>query len=144
MMTDPKLLETLAALAGAIAAVVAVAEARSVPAARAATSVVDRHLAEVGCLIDDLRSADQQAPAEGPTLFGQPVGDGLDTERAQARLAIGLLRSIVNDHMVLRSNGPEALAAGKAVIVDFGGCRSVSRDRLDLVLALYDPDHGRD
>ena len=78
------------------------------------------------------------------TLFGQPVGDGLDQERADARLAVELLRSILNDHVMPDRNIYEAQAQGDAVIVSFGGSMVLSGQKLDLLADLHVPSTERE
>lgn len=79
-----------------------------------------------------------------PTLFGHAVGDGLDQERADARLAVELLRSILNDHVMADRNVYEAQAQGDAVIITFGGSMVLSGPKLDLLVDLHVPSTERE
>lgn len=72
-------------------------------------------------------NAERNAPAlkaagePAATLFGQPVGDGLDDERAQARMAINVLRSLF-------------MAAGATVLHHGDGSRHLRVSRADIII----------
>jgi hypothetical protein len=130
---ESALIDTLKALQKATAAALAVAGCRSETGRDGLTQVADGALAEVGRRIEALA----EAAAAQPTLFGRKVGDGLDAERGQARVAIGLLRKILTDHVTL-----DEPRTGAATVARFVGSRVVSGEELALVDALTSGPSG--
>lgn len=51
---------------------------------------LDRHLGRLDRLLEESTAEPAEKP-EAPTLFGQQVGDGLDQEREDARMAVAVL-----------------------------------------------------
>lgn len=89
---DRALTATLKALGLAIQAAASVGNCTSEAAREFHVAEVDRHLARAADCIAELA----KAAADHPTLFGRKVGDGLSEERGQARVAINILRLLVN------------------------------------------------
>jgi hypothetical protein len=135
-LPDEALLRTLNALRQAGAAVHNVARASSEVDRQHLSEVATDRLNDVGARIDELA----KAAADHPPLFGQHVGDGLDVERGQARVAIGLLRKILTDHVIL--DPPDAERRLGARVGTMTGSRVFSGEELALVVALTShPDH---
>lgn len=118
------LIDTLKALRSAVAATAEVALARGESIRADRCRAADVALAEVGACIERLAKTAQEAP----TLFGRNVGDGLETEREEARQALSLLRGILANHVLSSSTPVEGVTQ-----LSFAGSHLAHEEEMDLI-----------
>jgi hypothetical protein len=124
---DEALTGALVALRRAIASTLYAARTSSEVSRQTAAAEADIRLLDAHQAIENLvRVAATSSPNSGD------VGDGLDAERGQARVAIGLLREILVNHV--DQDGYERQA--EPAVLRFGGSCFVSGEELALVDAL--------
>jgi hypothetical protein len=126
---ETALIDTLTALQEAVGALVECSSCQSETGRRMFVRNADDALTRVAASMKTLAEAAHSTP----TLFGKNVGDGLDTERAEAAEAMKLLRVILKDH-ALRSL---TAMPGKTQL-SFAGSRLVDAETMELVMKLRD------